>query len=256
MKTHLAVKFIVTCAALSAVLLFSSILLAQVGQSQNQATAPAAQQNMKQIEDQANLKAILKPSRFDDSDNKIEVVILSWYGCGTCRRTDSTTNMFGDSLPEDVRVVKLPAMFEDNDEWYNHAKLFLVLEELGLESKLRSNVFETVQQAASPTGHSGSYGLISRESQETYALTKGISKADFNSAYDSPNVEGKLARIRSFVSNAALDAVPGMIINGRYVFTFVNGPGYYELAQKLIDQERKRLGLTSGGKGAGEKTEG
>jgi hypothetical protein len=82
---------------------------------------------------------------------------------------------------------------------------------------------------------------LSREAQETFAATQGVPRAAFNAAYDSPAVKGREARITSFMENAGLDAVPAMVINGRYTITFFHGPGYYQLAEKLIASERERL---------------
>jgi hypothetical protein len=123
--------------------------------------------------------------------------------------------------------------------------MFAVLDELGQEKALRSKVFEVVQ--ASSGDHPTGLGLVTRGSQEAFAAASGIAAADFNAAYDSPEVEGKMARIRNFVMNADLQSVPSMVINGRYVISFFGGPGYYELAQRLIDQERERIKTEAAG---------
>jgi thiol:disulfide interchange protein DsbA len=196
---------------------------------------------MAQLEKQGNLSAILRPGRYDESDDKIEVVFFSWYGCGTCRQTDRIVDRFVETQADDVRTVKLPATFPGNEVWTSHAKLFAVLDELGREKELRTAVFETVQVGASATGHGGPVGLVSRGSQEAFAVSQGVAKADFNAAYDGQAAADKLARIGQFVDNADFDSVPAMVVNGRYVITYFNGPGYYQLAQNLIDQERARL---------------
>jgi hypothetical protein len=45
-----------------------------------------------------------------------------------------------------------------------------------------------------------------------------------------------------------------MVVNGRYVFTFIQGPGYYQLADRLIKDERRRLAeLATPAQGAQEE---
>ncbi|MDR0354480.1 MAG: thiol:disulfide interchange protein DsbA/DsbL [Deltaproteobacteria bacterium] len=209
---------------------------AQVGVSQNQASP---QTSALPGEDQAELKAILKPARFDESDDKIELVVFFWYGCGSCRATDDTTDMFIDSLPPDVRALKLPALFGNRTEWQAHGKLFMVLEALGAEEKLRKLTFDTVQNVNNPSARG--YSLLTREAQEAFVVSQGISKEDFNAAYDSAAVNDKMARVKAFLDNSELDAVPGMVVNGRYSFSFIPGPAYYQLAERLINQEKERL---------------
>ncbi|MDR2300662.1 MAG: thiol:disulfide interchange protein DsbA/DsbL [Deltaproteobacteria bacterium] len=190
-------------------------------------------------QERANFKVILKPARYDESDDKIELVTVFWYGCASCRSSDATTSLFASSLPEDVRATRLPGLFDNaRMPFQTHARLFFVLDELNAESAARQAAFDTALNVHNPNARN--YGLITKESQETFAASQGISRAAFNAAYDSPAVAGKEARAKTFLENSGIDAVPGMIINGRYVITNFDGP-YYQLAEKLINHERDRL---------------
>jgi thiol:disulfide interchange protein DsbA len=195
-------------------------------------------------EEEENSKTLLRPARYDDSDDKIELAVFFWYGCGACRESDPMTSMFVNSLPDDVRVVRLPALFDSMAPFETHGRLFLVLDELGVEPGARQAAFDTAQQVNNPNRKG--YGLLSRESQETFAASQGVPRAAFNAAYDSPAVRGRETRIRNFMSSSDLDAVPAMVINGRYTRTFFQGPGYYQLAEKLIASERERLAAAAG----------
>ncbi|MDR2386822.1 MAG: thioredoxin domain-containing protein [Deltaproteobacteria bacterium] len=191
-------------------------------------------------QERANFKVILKPSRYDDSDDKIELVTVFWYGCSSCRATDATTTLFVNSLPDDVRVTRLPGLFDNpRMPFQSHARLFFVLEELKVEAQARQAAFDTALNVYNPNARN--YGLITKESQETFAASQGLSRAAFEAAYDAPAVLGKEARARAFLDNSGIEAVPGMIINGRYVIINFDGP-YYQLAEKLINYERERLG--------------
>ncbi|MDR1545868.1 MAG: thiol:disulfide interchange protein DsbA/DsbL [Deltaproteobacteria bacterium] len=183
-------------------------------------------------------QAVRQPVRFDETDDKIELVVFFWYGCGACRASDSSTHMFLSALPDDVRVVKLPALFDSRPEWLQHGRLFFTLEKLGVESDLRSATFAAVQ---AQDGGRYTAKLMTREAQETFAAANGVDRADFRAAYDSPEIEEKLKRTTTYMNLVDLDSVPAMVVNGRYIFTFVQGPRYYQQAERLINQERERL---------------
>ena len=239
--------------ALAILTLALSLAVPDGALAQDKAQSPSQDQSLAlpdlTDEERANFKAILRPSRLDETDDKIELVLAFWYGCGACRESDPSTTMFANSLPPDVRVVRVPGLFESRMPFKAHGRLFLVLDELGVEESSRQAAFDTALQIHNPNRRG--YGLTTKESQETFAASQGVARAAFNSAYDSPAVVGREARVQAFLDNSGLDAVPGMIINGRYVITFFQGP-YYQLAEKLINHERARLAKL---KPAAEKTE-
>jgi thiol:disulfide interchange protein DsbA len=188
-----------------------------------------------------NLKAVAKPSKLDTSDDKIEVVYFFWYGCPSCFKTDVATTMFLSSLPEDVRATKIHVLFDQPSYWRAHGKLFYVLEELGVEKELHTQIFETIQSKEAPVGGHYARSLLTPESQETFAAAHGVSRAAFKAAFGSPAVNGRMERVIAFTDNSGLDGVPGFVINGRYQYTYFSGPGFYQQADKLIAMERARL---------------
>jgi thiol:disulfide interchange protein DsbA len=245
---------IVLAAVLSAALWLPKAASAQeVGAGQGQAQAPhqdhgqpprltgPAEGLPPPSEDNGDLVAILRPKRLDESDDKIEVAYFFWYGCPSCYKTDAATSMFLSSLPDDVRVVRLHAMFDEPPFWRQHGRLFYVLDELGAEKNLHQTIFETVQsRTPSSSGHY-TQGLLTPESQETFAAAHGVSRAAFKAAYDSPAVLGRIERVISFMDNAGLRGVPALVINGRYQFSIFAPPGFYQQAERLINLERERL---------------
>ena len=210
--------------------------------------APAPAQKARELKDfgppsdaNGNLKAIAKPARLDESDDKIEIVYFFWYGCPSCYKTDPSTSMFLSSLPDDVRVVKTHAMFDAPPFWRQHGRLYFVLDELGVEKDLHTAIFETIQNRTPGAGGHYTQGLLTPESQESFAAAHGVSRAAFQAAYNSPDVKGRIERVISFMENANLDGVPAFVINGRYQYSFFPGPGFYQQADELIAMERARL---------------
>ncbi|MDR1656573.1 MAG: thiol:disulfide interchange protein DsbA/DsbL [Deltaproteobacteria bacterium] len=241
--TTLTLAFGIMLAFFVALILPTPSVLAQVGVSQGQAQAPAAALPALEPPSEKNggLKPILNPARLNDTDDKIEVVYFFWYGCRGCRETDQTTSMFLNSLPDDVRVEKLHVLFDNQPLWRIHGKLFYVLDELGVEKDLHTKLFATVQQQPHGPGGGSTYGLTTPESQETFVAANGISRAAFKTAYDSPQVKGRMERVIAFMNNSGIDGVPALIINGRYQYTLFEGPGFYQQAERLINLERERL---------------
>ncbi|MDR1487653.1 MAG: thiol:disulfide interchange protein DsbA/DsbL [Deltaproteobacteria bacterium] len=194
-----------------------------------------------QLQHQA-FSAVLNPQRYDDSDDKIEVVYFFWYGCSHCYDSDKTTSLFLSSLPSDVRVVRLPAIFDPNDDSAFHARLYYSLRELGAELNLRTNAFLAVQNMTvsnTPAKPSHSYGLISKQAQESFAVANGISRAEYSAAYDSDRVIDNLTKAKEYYDAVEIRAVPTMIVNGRYILPY--SQTFYQVAEQLINQERERL---------------
>jgi thiol:disulfide interchange protein DsbA len=186
--------------------------------------------------------AILHPMRYDEGDNKIEIVYFFWYGCSHCYNSDQTTSLFLGSLPADVRVVKIPAIFEPQGDSALHGRLYFTLDELGVEKEFREKAFMAAQNltdAGVPSGPFNGYGLVTKQAQESFAVANGISRADFDKAFESPTANSRFERARQYLETSGVEAVPTIVINGRYRLPY--GPDFYKFAEQLINQERERL---------------
>ncbi|MDR3204861.1 MAG: thiol:disulfide interchange protein DsbA/DsbL [Deltaproteobacteria bacterium] len=190
-----------------------------------------------------------KPIRWDDRDNKIEVVYFFWYGCGACRLADESFNAFAASLGPDVRVVKLPAAFA-GEQWENHARLFFSLQLLDKEPILRQNVFAAVLGNPNDPHRSRGLGLLTQEAQTTFAFAHGIPREDFKKAYNSPEVKAKMVQASQFTTLSGVDATPSIVINGLRWFSW--GQGFFEQAAIEIDKERQRLKAKAEGNQEGQ----
>jgi thiol:disulfide interchange protein DsbA len=161
------------------------------------------------------VKEIENPKRWDDSDQKVEVLYFFWYGCPTCKMIDDLVSEVEGKLPEGTRFLKLPAAFRENPEWRAHADLFWALESLGAEKRLHSAVFKAVQP-----GDENSHGpvqLLTAESQKAFARANKLNPDDFAKTLASPFVQNQGDKIYDYLETVDLNAVPAFIVNGRYI---------------------------------------
>ncbi|MDR1313703.1 MAG: thiol:disulfide interchange protein DsbA/DsbL [Deltaproteobacteria bacterium] len=180
----------------------------------------------------------------ENSEKPLELVYIFWYGCGTCRRIDPAVDQFVRGLPADVRAVRIPAMYEPNPLWMNHARLYYALDTLGKEAELHGRIFAAVQDegGADADGHAAA-GLAAFDQMARFAEQNGISSSEFTAAWNSPDTEAKFQRGLAFINNLDLDSVPAMGVNGRYAFPISRGGAarFFDTAQKLLADERARV---------------
>jgi thiol:disulfide interchange protein DsbA len=170
---------------------------------------------------------------------------MFWYGCGTCQAVDGEVADFIASLPPDVRTVRVPGMFEDDELWMNHARLYFALETLGRETALPAGMFAAVWGGAG-AGH-GEARLADFGQAAEWAVRNGMSREEFAGAWNSPEAEEGLRRALAYENNLKMESVPALGINGRYAVYMTGTPDrFLGAARKLLSGERARLGGPAG----------
>jgi thiol:disulfide interchange protein DsbA len=225
------------CAAFG---LFGPALAPASAQAEAQDPAQTPPKDPAQAEKPAPPYKSTKPAatvrRWDDSDDKVEVLYFFWYGCPTCKMIDEEVSEMAQRLPEGVRFQKLPAAFAENPDWRAHANLFWALESLGVEKDLHSSVFNAVQPGAE--GSHGPTQLLSAESQKSFAKANKLDPVKFGQILASPFVQNQLSRIFDYLDAIDLSSVPAFVVNGRYLV-------YVEGRRPITDftREAERLAL-------------
>ncbi|MDR1577925.1 MAG: thiol:disulfide interchange protein DsbA/DsbL [Deltaproteobacteria bacterium] len=189
------------------------------------------------------IKEIKNPQRWDNSDQKVEVLYFFWYGCGTCKDVDGQVNAMASRLPEGVRFKKVAAAFRENPDWSEHAKLFWALDNMGLEPKLRQAVFNAVQPSREvPTQ------LLSVNSQKAFARANHLNLVEFEQRLNEPLTRNMVEKTYAYLDAVDLGSVPSFVVNGRYVVSIEGRrppTDFTGAAEKLALEELA--------KGAGEK---
>jgi thiol:disulfide interchange protein DsbA len=175
----------------------------------------------------------------------VELLYFFWYGCPTCQMIDDQVSQMAATLPEGVRFLKLPAVFELDNDWGVHANLFWALENMGVEKDLHTKVFYAVQ--GEPGGGHGPLRLLSPESQKTFAKANKLNMKDFDASLKAPFVKNQLQRTVSYLDAVELASVPSFIVNGRYIVSIESRrpiEDFFNEAARLAKEELAKANQT------------
>jgi len=164
--------------------------------------------------------------------SKIEVVELFWYGCGHCYQFEPYINEWAKSLPDDVNLVRLPALF--GRLWDVHGQLFFALEALKAPHEVHVAIFNAIHQEGKM--------LATPKEMADFLAPLGIDKEAFLKAYNSFGVKTQMEKAKKQLLAYQVTGVPTLIVGGKYVFGVGQAGGAQQalqLADKLIEQERK-----------------
>ncbi|MEP3350432.1 MAG: thiol:disulfide interchange protein DsbA/DsbL [Marinomonas sp.] len=175
---------------------------------------------------------IKTPVRTSDP-SKIEVTEIFWYGCPHCYSLEPITLAWKNNAPSDVDFNFLPAVFGRN--WLAHAKAFYVADLLGLEEKMRADIFNTIHVERRP--------LNSEDALASFFAKYGVSEDEFRKQYNSFAVNSRLKQADAKIRAYGARGVPGLIVNGKYLVTAETARGnenIYKVVDFLIEKERKK----------------
>lgn len=163
--------------------------------------------------------------------SKIEVVEVFWYGCPHCFAFEPTINPWAEKLPEDVKFVRIPALF--GGIWDVHGQMFVALEAMGVEHKVHTAVFNAI--------HNERKKLATPDEMADFLAGQGVDRDAFLKTYNSFGVKSRIEKDRKLVEAYGIQGVPAMIVNGKYLFDLgtSGGPeGALKVADQLIEKER------------------
>lgn len=143
-----------------------------------------------------------------DSPDKIEVLEFFAYGCPHCSDLNPLIKDWAATLPEDVVFRRIPVTF-GREAWENLARLFHSLAYTGDLERLDQAVFDAL--------HEQGKRLFSRERILDWVGSQGIDREAFAKVFDSFGVQTRLARSEQLAQRYRVNAVPQIIVGGRYV---------------------------------------
>ncbi len=201
--------------ALCALILFSSLNLYAAGPAEN---------TYKRI----------KPGIPTQSNDKIEVVEIFWYGCPHCYAFQPYAEKWQETLPADVEFRRVPGVLNKN--WIPHARAYYTAEQLGVLDRIHIPLFEAL--------HRQGRRILTEGDLKQFFVDKGVDGDEFSRVYHSQAVEIKLRQAFLAARRAGLTGVPALIVNGKYL-TGSSMAGSHEDLLKVIDQlvDKERKGL-------------
>lgn len=150
---------------------------------------------------------LIEPPLAAPDASSIDVIEFFWYGCPHCADLEPPLATWGRTLPRDVRLRRVPAIF--HAKWISGARLYYTLETLHLAAALHGEVFAAI--------HGERLRLLDDEAALTaWAEQQGIARSDFLAAWNSFTVQTRIREAQRLTQAAGIRGVPALVVAGRY----------------------------------------
>lgn len=184
---------------------------------------PVYAQNSESFISGKDFRPISNPAPTPDH-GKVDVVEFFMYSCPHCHAFEPSLEKWTKSLPNDVALRRVPAVFGALPELF--AKLYYTLEILGLLSSHHARFFAAI--------HIQKRKLDKFEDIQAWAVENNIDKKLFSDTFQSFGVATKIRQGNQLTQAYGLDGVPTMGIHGRWV-TSVSMAGSAERALAVVN---------------------
>ena len=148
----------------------------------------------------------IKPIQATETEGKVEVVDVFWFGCSHCFDFLSVMEDFEKNKPEYIEIRRMPAIFRKS--WINHARAFYTAKVLGVGKTLHRPLFEAI--------HEQRRKLSSKAELMAFFESYGVDKEDFKNTFESFAVETQIRKSLKMQEAYGVRGTPSIIINGKY----------------------------------------
>ena len=179
-------------------------------------------------------RKVPSPQPTSDPD-KVEVVEVFWYGCPHCNRFQPYLDSWVETLPDHVRFVRMPAIFDE--VWELHARAYYIADALGVLDDLHPEIFAAL--------HDEGRSLATMDAIRAFFVEHGVAASDFDKNARSFSVRSGLQRSLVMQAGYGLRGVPAIVVNGRFLInrsTAGSYPKVLEVADALIAREHAAAG--------------
>ncbi len=167
-----------------------------------------------------------------NSQNKIEVVEMFFYGCPHCFNLESTVEEWKKDLPDNVSFRYVPAVFKDT--WAPLAKAYYAMEKMDLLDRLHSPLFEAI--------HFEQRRIYTEEAIAGFMAEHGVDRDDFMDAMNSFAVKTAVNKAKKMTDASGISGVPALIVNGKYMTGAAlagSEEEIFEVVDFLVQSEQK-----------------
>jgi protein dithiol oxidoreductase (disulfide-forming) len=151
---------------------------------------------------------VLTPPRPTSSPGKIEVLEFFSYACPHCARFNPLVSAWVAKLPRDVAFKRIAVSY-GRPPWMNLSRAYYALEATGDLNKLDAALFRAI--------HDDHQNLFDEQSIADWVGRQGGDAARFANAYVSFGVNNQTVQADASAEDYAIDAVPTLAVNGRFV---------------------------------------
>jgi thiol:disulfide interchange protein DsbA len=202
------------------------------------AEPPAAKRDWQFREGQHYVRLVPTQPTLGSAD-KIEVAEFFWYGCPHCYDMEPYINEWAENKDPNIRFVRIPALW--NAIYRLHGQLYYTEEVL-----VRNGVIKDpkgFREAVFQEYHRRGNRLTTQAAIQKLFARFGVSAEQFQSTWDSFEVNQKLRVADDLVRRYSISSVPSIVVNGKYRTTATEAGGSYNKLMELIDELTVREGL-------------
>jgi thiol:disulfide interchange protein DsbA len=174
---------------------------------------------------------LLSPQQPTSTGDKIEVVELFWYGCPHCFELEPDVQAWLKHKPEDVELVRMPAVL--GQRWELLAQAYYTAELLGITDRIHPALFEAI--------HEKHMKIDDEAALQAFFVDQGVSAEDFKKTFNSFAVAVKMNNSRQMTRRYKITGVPTVIVNGKYstgAKLAGSNQAVFEVVDYLVEQER------------------
>lgn len=157
----------------------------------------------------------LLASPLPTTPGRLDVIYFFWYGSPWSQSFDPLIRRWADDrAPALIRFQPSPVVLADG--WGYGARVFFALEQMGIEHATGPALMRAISQ-----------GVVQYADPSTlneWLSTNGVDTKAFSKAINSPLTVAKTSSSPSVTRLYAIQRVPAVVIDGRYVFT-INAAG-------------------------------
>lgn len=163
------------------------------------------------------------------STSKIEVVEFFFYGCSHCFQLHPHLGAWKKTMPNDVELTHVPAIFRDS--WEPMARTFYALEALGQRAGLHDALFK----AWNVDGNT----LTEEAKILDFVAPHGVDRAKFSAAYNSFSMQSKVVRAKQMIRSYGISGTPTLVVDGKYLITALQPADTIRVLNEVIEMARK-----------------
>lgn len=173
----------------------------------------------------------IQPAPAQGQGKDVEVLEFFMYGCPHCNQLEPHMVDWLARKPENVKFIRVPALFRGPAQL--HARAFYALELMGEGERIHPLFFHAI--------HKEKKRLNSLPELETFLVSKGVDGTKFRDAMNAPQVQAQLTKALQLMKKYEIKGVPALFVDGRYQ----NGPGlrsyreFTEVVDFLVDKVLK-----------------
>jgi len=140
--------------------------------------------------------------------SRIEVTEVFWYGCGHCFDFEPILEQWAETIPEDVVLVRNPAMWDQQGIMERHARIYYAARALGVLDKMHKATFEAMNLHKNPLETEKDIAKLFEEN--------GISNEEFTQAFHSFGVNSAVRQAEARQRGYRTQGTPEIVVDGTY----------------------------------------